>query len=233
MNTLQWLRISERRVFMPAAVDTTAEIQTFRMPGGEFEIASPEPSFFVIKMGGRKFSDQELYAIDAANEHLRIETNSDGDFEIMPPPFPDTSRRNWDINMQLGDWARRDKSGVCFESSAKFTLPNDAKRMPDAAWILKDRYFSLSETEREERFTRISPDFVIELRSKTDRMRKLQDKMREYIDNGVRLGWLIDPEEKRVHIYRANSSIEILENPAKVSGEDVLPGFELDLTEIW
>ncbi len=203
------------------------------MPGGELEIASPEPSFFVIKMGDRRFSDQELHAIDAANEHLRIETNSDGDFEIMPPPFPDTSRKNWDIDLQLGIWAKRDGTGVCFESSAKFTLPNGAKRMPDAAWILKERYFSLPQAEREQRFARISPDFIIELRSKSDRIRKLQDKMREYIDNGVRLGWLIDPGEKRVHIYRANSSIEILENPDIVSGEDVLPKFDLDLTEIW
>ena len=114
-----------------------------------------------------------------------------------------------------------------------FTLPNGAKRAPDAFWILKDRYYALSKEEREERFARIFPDFVIELRSKSDNLRKLQSKMREYIENGVRLGWLIDPYEKRVHIYRADESVEILENPQKVSGEAVLPGFELDLTEIW
>ena len=105
--------------------------------------------------------------------------------------------------------------------------------MPDAAWILKERYFAFSETERTERFTRIAPDFVIELRSKSDRLPILQKKLKEYIENGVRLGWLIDPYKKRIHIYRADKSIEVLENAEKVSGEDVLHGFELGLTEIW
>jgi Uma2 family endonuclease len=105
--------------------------------------------------------------------------------------------------------------------------------MPDAAWILKERYFALSEEEREEKFTRIAPDFVMELGSKSDRLATLQKKMREYIENGVRLGWLIDTKEKKVHIYRPNRLAEVLANPTKISGEDVLPGFELNLTEIW
>ena len=151
----------------------------------------------------------------------------------MPPPFPDRSRKNIELDFQLMSWAKQDKTGVCFESSAKFTLPNGAKRMPDAAWILKERYFAFSETERAERFTPIAPDFVIELRSKSDRLPILQKKMKEYIENGVRLGWLIDPYKKRVHNYRADKTTQILENPQTVSGEDVLQGFELDLTEIW
>jgi Uma2 family endonuclease len=114
-----------------------------------------------------------------------------------------------------------------------FILPNGAKRAPDAFWILKERYFALSQEEREERFARICPDFVVELRSKTDNLRKLQAKMREYVENGARLGWLIDPAEKKVHVYRADKTVEVLENPLKVSGENVLPGFALDLTEIW
>jgi Uma2 family endonuclease len=218
---------------MPAVTDSTEEKQTFKIPCDKFKLEFPEPFFFIVKVPGRKFTDRELYEIDAANEDLRIETNADGDFEIMPPPFPDTSRKNIAIDAQLWIWAEKDKTGVCFESSAKFTLPNGAKRMPDAAWILKERYFALPEKEREERFSRIAPDFVIELRSKSDRLKILQKKMREYIANGVRLGWLIDPFQKKVHVYRAGGETEILENPAKVSGEDVLPGFELDLTEIW
>ncbi len=218
---------------MQAVKDVAEKGQTFKMPNGEFKLEFPEPFFFIVKVPGRKFSDQELYEIDAANEDLRIETNSEGDFEIMPPPFPDTSRKNIAIDARLWIWAEKDKTGVCFESSAKFTLPNGAKRMPDAAWILKERYFALPEKEREERFTRIAPDFVIELRSKSDRLPILQKKMREYIENGVRLGWLIDPYKKRVHVYRADKKAEILENPKTVSGEDVLQGFELDLTEIW
>ena len=218
---------------MSAVIDLAKEKQTFKMPDSEFQIEFPEPFFFIVKVPGRKFSDRELYEIDAANEDLRIETNSDGDFEIMPPPFPETSRKNIAIDAQLWIWAKNDKSGVCFESSAKFTLPNGAKRMPNAAWILKERYFKFSETERSERFTRIAPDFVIELRSKSDRLPNLKKKMREYSENDVRLGWLIDPYQKKVHVYRRNGEIEIFENAVKVSGEDVLRGFELDLTEIW
>ncbi len=134
---------------------------------------------------------------------------------------------------QIGIWAEKNKTGVCFESSAKFTLSNGAKRMPDAAWILKERYFAFSETERTESFTRIAPDFVIELRSKTDRLPVLQKKMREYVENGVRLGWLIDPYKKRVHVYRGDKTVEVFDNPKTVSDEDVLQKFELNLTEIW
>lgn len=193
----------------------------------------PEAFFFVVKVPGYKFSDAELYRLDADNEHLRIETNANGDLEIMPPPFPETSRKNIELDFQLMLWSKKDKTGICFESSAKFTLPNGAKRMPDAAWILKERYFAFSPTEREERFTSIAPDFVIELRSKSDRLPILQKKMKEYIENGVRLGWLIDPYKKRVHVYRINKTVEVFDNPNTVSGEDVLNGFELDLTEIW
>lgn len=216
---------------MSAVTDAVENKQTFTL--GDFQVETSEPFFFVVKMNGRKFSDQELFEIDAANEDLRIETNAEGDFEIMPPPFPDTSRKNWNINIRFGIWALEDKTGVCFESSAKFTLPNGAKRMPDAAWILKERYFAFSEKERTERFTRIAPDFVIELRSKSDRLPILQKKMKEYIENGVRLGWLIDPYKKRVHVYRADKTIEVLDNPQTIFGEDVLKDFELDLTEIW
>ncbi len=205
--------------------------QTLKL--ADFSLKLPEPFFFVLKVPGYKFTDEELCKIDADNEHLRIETNANGDLEIMPPPFPETSRKNIDIDAQLWIWAKKDKTGVCFESSAKFTLPNGAKRMPDAAWILKERYFVLPEIERAERFTQIAPDFVIELRSKSDRLPILQKKMKEYIENGVRLGWLIDPYKNRVHIYRADKSAKVLENPKTVSGEDVLTGFELDLTEIW
>lgn len=193
----------------------------------------PEPFFFVVQVPGKKFSDKELYQIDAANEDLRIESNAEGDLEIMPPPFPETSRKNMAIDAQLWNWTNKNKTGVCFESSAKFTLPNGAKRMPDAAWILKDRYFALSEKERSERFARIAPDFVIELRSKSDRLPILKKKMKEYIDSGVRLGWLIDPLEKKVHIYRGDGTIETIENPKSVSGGDVLPKFKLDLAEIF
>ena len=218
---------------MSAVIDLAEKKQTFKASPEYVTLEFPEPFFFIVKVPGRKFTDRELYEIDAANEDLRIELNAEGDLEVMPPPFPETSRKNIAIDAQLWIWAQKDKTGVCFESSAKFTLPNGAKRMPDAAWILKDRYFAHSEKEREETFTHIAPDFVIELRSKSDRLPILKKKMREYVENGVRLGWLIDPYAKKVHVYRVNGETEILENPARVSGEDILNGFELDLTEIW
>ena len=216
---------------MQAVKEISKKRRTLKIADVKFKF--PEPFFYILKIPGYKFTDEELCRIDADNEDFRIETNAAGDLEIMPPPFPETSRKNIAIDARLWIWAEQDKTGVCFESSAKFTLPNGAKRMPDAAWILKERYFALPEKERAERFSRIAPDFVIELRSKSDRLPTLQKKMKEYIENGVRLGWLIDPYTKKVHVYRAGKTIEILTNPAKVSGENVLRGFELDLTEIW
>ncbi len=213
-------------------VRTKKRNTVFTSPVDDFRFELLEPEFFVLKTG-RKYTDKQLSRIDAANEGWRIETNANGDFEIMPPPFPETSAKNMDIAAQLYNWAKKNKTGVCFESSAKFTLPNGAKRMPDAAWILKDRYYAFSKAERSKTFTKVAPDFVVELRSMTDRLPILKKKMAEYIDNGVRLGWLIDPVEKRVYIYRANGSVEVLEGPKSISGEDVLKGFTLDLTEIW
>ena len=208
------------------------EEQIFKMLKGEFQIEMPLPISFSVKTN-RVFSDRQLNEIDEINEELRIENNADGGFEISPRSFLETSRQNMQIIGQFGVWAEKDQTGVCFESSAKFTLPNGAKQMPDAAWILKTRYFAFSETERTERFTKIALDFVIKLRSKSDCLPILQKKMRECIEDGVRLGWLIDPFKKRVHIYRSDKTIEVLDNPKFVLGEDVLNGFELDLTEIW
>jgi Uma2 family endonuclease len=188
---------------------------------------------FTFDVRPLKMTDKIFYEFCQRNQDFRFEMDKRGNLIIMPPAFLETSRKNAKINVRLGAWAEKDNSGVAFESDGMFTLPNGAKRAPDAFWILRERYFALSEIEREERFARIAPDFVIELRSKSDNLRKLQNKMREYIENGVRLGWLIDPSEKRVHIYRGDKTIEVLINPKTVSGEDVLKDFELDLTEIW
>ena len=180
-----------------------------------------------------KMTDKTFYEFCQRNKDFRFEMDRRGNLIIMPPTFLETSRINNEINFYLTAWAKEDKTGIAFESDGMFTLPNGAKRAPDAFWITKDRYYALSQEERENRFARIVPDFVIELRSKSDNLRKLQSKMREYIENGARLGWLIDPSEKRIHIYRADKTVEVFDNPNSVSGEDVLQGFELDLTEIW
>ncbi|HEX8638673.1 MAG TPA: Uma2 family endonuclease [Pyrinomonadaceae bacterium] len=180
-----------------------------------------------------KMTDEIFYEFCRRNKDFRFEMDKRGNLIIMPPTFLETSRINNEINFYLTAWAKKDKTGIAFESDGMFTLPNGAKRAPDAFWITKEKYYALSQEERENRFARIVPDFVIELRSKSDNLRKLQAKMREYIENGARLGWLIDPTERRVHIYRADKTTEVLENPVKVSGEDVLKDFELDLSEIW
>ena len=188
---------------------------------------------FTLDLRPLKMTDAAFYEICRRNKDYRFEMDKRGTLIVMPPTFLETSRKNAKINVKLGIWAEKDQTGIAFESDGMFTLPNGAKRAPDAFWILKERYFALSEEEREERFARIAPDFVVELRSKSDNLRKLQNKMREYIENGVRLGWLIDPTERKVHVYRADKTSEILNNPEKVSGEDVLKNFELDLLEIF
>jgi Uma2 family endonuclease len=188
---------------------------------------------FTFDVRPLKMTDRAFYDFCQSNKDFRFEMDKRGNLIIMPPTFLETSRKNAKINVKLGIWAEKDKTGIAFESDGMFTLPNGAKRAPDAFWILKERYFALSQEEREEKFARICPDFVIELRSKSDNLRKLQNKMREYIENGARLGWLIDPYEKRVHVYRGDKTVEVFDNPKTVSGEDVLKDFLLDLTEIW
>ncbi len=196
-------------------------------------VATEDSVLLTLDFSPLKMTDEQFYEFCQRNQDFRFEMDKEGNLIIMPPTVLETSNRNSEVNWQLRSWAKKDRTGIAFESDGMFTLPNGAKRAPDAFWILKDRYYALSKEEREERFARIVPDFLIELRSKSDNLRKLQNKMREYIENGVRLGWLIDPYQRRVHIYRAEESVEVLENPQKVSGEDVLSGFELDLTEIW
>jgi Uma2 family endonuclease len=129
-------------------------------------------------------------------------------------------------------WAKRDATGTTFDSSGGFLLPNGTVRSPDASWIEKARLEALDAEERQ-RFISLCPTFVIELRSPTDRLRYLQEKMQEYLDNGTRLGWLIDPQEKRVHVYSPHLPVVVLESPSQIAGEPVLPGFVLDLSEVW
>ena len=192
-----------------------------------------DSTLFTFDVRPLKMTDKSFYEFCQHNKDFRFEMDKRGHLIIMPPTFLETSRINNEINFYLTGWAKKDKTGIAFESDGMFTLPNGAKRAPDAFWITKERYFALSQEERENRFARIVPDFVIELRSKSDSLKKLQAKMREYIENGARLGWLIDPTEKRVHVYRGDKTTEVFDNPNTVSGEDVLRGFKLDLTEIW
>lgn len=183
------------------------------------------------------FGDQEKPSIEEfekfcqQNSDMQIEMSKEGEYSVMPPVHAETSEKNSEIGYQLRHWAKKDKSGKVYESSAGFILPNGAVRSPDACWILKERFEKLSEKERKG-FVNICPDFVIELRSASDSLPKLKAKMLEYLENGAKLGWLIDPTKSRVYIYRQNKDVEMLENPKSLSGENVLKNFELDLSEI-
>lgn len=179
-----------------------------------------------------KFTDDEFWEFCRQNDEMRIEMTKEGDVIIMPPTGWNTGDRNSEINLQLRIWAKKDKRGKVGESSTGFVLPNGAIISPDASWGINDRLEKFT-AEQREKFLPLCPDFVIELRSAPDSLKSSQKKMAEYMENGAQLGWLIDPKNKRVHIYRANGEVEILENPKTVSGENILQNFELDLTEIW
>lgn len=180
----------------------------------------------------RKMTPEEFWEFCSRNRKLRAELTKDGDVIIMAPTGFETGDWNVEIIRQLGNWAKQDGSGIPTDSNAGYVLPSGATYAPDAAWTLRERLHDFNSEERS-RFLRLCPDFVIELRSPSDNPRRLLEKMKEWLENGARLAWLVDPYKKQVHIYRPDREPEILENPPRVSGEDVLPGFELDLTEIW
>ncbi len=177
-------------------------------------------------------SDDQFAKLCVLNPEMRFEYTSTGDLIIMPPTGGDTGHTNANLTTDFTLWSRQDGSGLIFDSSTLFVLPNGAKRSPDVSWIRKDRWDALSPEERRG-FSPICPDFVLELRSPSDQLRTLQDKMQEYLDNGARLGWLIDPSQLVVYIYRPGEAVERLEAPREVSGESVLPGFVLRLTAVW
>ena len=177
-------------------------------------------------------SHEQFYEFCLANRDLRIERTATGEVVIMPPVFSDTGNRNIRISQQLANWADQSGTGEAFDSSTGFTLPNGATRSPDASWIKLDRWNALSD-EQKASFAPICPDFVIELRSSSDTLSSLQDKMQEYIDNGAELGLLIDRKNLTVHVYRPNQTPKILDAPSSVSAEPELPGFVLQMAKIW
>lgn len=183
-------------------------------------------------ISARQMSCAQFYEFCRTNPELRIERSANGEVTVMPPAFSDTGNRNLKISQQVGNWADENNSGEVFDSSAGFTFPNGATLSPDTAWIQADRWQALS-PEEQASFAPIVPDFVVELRSSSDSLVSLQDKMDEYIANGVRLGLLIDRNNQQVHIYRPNAAPVILEHPELVSCEPELPGFMLKMVKIW
>ncbi|MFB2834279.1 Uma2 family endonuclease [Floridanema evergladense] len=179
-----------------------------------------------------QLSHEQFVELALANRDLQLERTATGELIVMPPTGSETGNKNFDISGQIWLWNRQNKLGVAFDSSSGFHLPNGADRSPDAAWIRQERWDALTK-ELQESFAPICPDFVLELRSKNDYMEPLRAKMREYLENGASLGCLIDRKNQKVEIYRQNRDVEVLDHPLSLSGEDVLPGFVLDLTQVW
>lgn len=178
------------------------------------------------------YMPEEFARFCAGYPDLRAELTAQGEIIIMPPAGDESSRRNADLTADLVIWNRAARLGKVFDSSAGFLFPSGAIRSPDTSWAAQSRWDALAPEQRIG-FAPLCPDFVIELRSSTDRLSTLQAKMREYIASGVRLAWLINPRDKTVETYRAGRDVEALADPASLSGEDVLPGFTLDLIPIW
>jgi len=179
-----------------------------------------------------EMTDEQFFKLCQVNRDLRFERTATGELIIMPPTGGETGNRNGRLNQQLFNWADTDATGIAFDSSTCFKLPNGADRSPDASWIKLERWEALTEEEKQ-KFPPVCPDFVIELLSPSDSLKVAQDKMREYIDNGVCLGLLINRKSRQVEIYRQGQEVEVLESPVTLSGEGVLKGFILNLEMIW
>lgn len=176
--------------------------------------------------------NEQFFDFCQANKELRIERSALGDCEIMVPTGGKTGRRNLSMVAQLYNWAEQEGSGLAFDSSTGFTLPNGAIRSPDASWVKKSRLSALTPKQKQ-LFLPLCPDFVMELLSPSDTSHALQQKMQEYLENGANLGWLIDPQAQRVFIYQPHQSIQVLEKPDYLTTADLLPDFKLDLQKIW
>jgi Uma2 family endonuclease len=196
------------------------------------EQISPASLPIALDMHSVDLSDEQFYQLCRDNRDWRLELTASGELIIMPPTGSMTGSRNADINYQLTAWAKNHGTGLTFDSSTGFSLPNGAKRSPDAAWIRRERWETLTE-QQQGGFAPICPDFVLELRSPDDRLSALQDKMVEYLENGARQGWLIDPKTRRIYVYRPGLPVECLQNPESISGDPVLPRFVLNMKGVW
>jgi Uma2 family endonuclease len=180
-----------------------------------------------------KVSHEEFVKLAEVNRELRLERTAQGELIVNPPTGWETGERNMGISGELYLWWRNaGKPGKVFDSSTGFHLPNGADRSPDASWVSQSRWDALTD-EQKQTFANVCPDFVVELRSRSDSLKTLQEKMQEYKENGAKLGWLIDPKNRRVEIYRQGQEVEVISQPETLSGEDVLPGFVLQLDLIW
>ena len=198
----------------------------------EIETGVTLPYRLVLNIRALEMTEDQLLQLCSDNGDLRIELTANRELIIMPPNGLEGSWQEGELYLQVGNWAKQDGTGRAFGPNAGYTLPNGAVRAPDVSWMPLSRWESLRR-EDQTKFGHTFPDFAIELRSPSDSLREVQDKMLEYMENGVRLGFLIDPQNRRVHVYRPGQPMEILEEPANVSADPVLPGFVLDLSAIW
>jgi Uma2 family endonuclease len=175
---------------------------------------------------------KQFWDLCQLNRDWRLERSAQGDIVAMPPTGALTGKRNAALLAQVFAWAERDGSGVAFDSSTGFELPNGAVRSPDVAWVARARLAGVPQNHLD-RFLPLCPDFVIELRLPSDQLPPLQAKMEEYLANGCRLGWLVDPVALRIHVYRADGPVETLDNPAVILGDPALPGLRVELDSIW
>jgi Uma2 family endonuclease len=182
----------------------------------------------ILNIKNVELSDDQFYQLCQINEYYKFEQTAKDELIILPPSNLISGNRESEFNADVVIWNRQTQLGKVFSSSTVFILPHGGKRSPDVAWIANERWDSLTIQEKE-KFAKICPDSVIELRSRTDSLSQLQEKMQEYLNSGLRLGWLIDPQNQQVEIYRQNQSVEIVSLPTSLSGENVLPGFILEL----
>ncbi len=194
----------------------------------------PETLLLTLPTTLKLYVTQEQFeTLAVSNRDLRLERTAQGELIVNPPTGWETGKQNWSISGELYLWWRNTgEPGQAFDSSTGFILPNGANRSPDAAWISQERWDALTD-EQKKIFPHICPDFVVELRSKSDTLKSLQEKMQEYMENGARLGWLIDPQNRTVEVYRVGLEVEVLSHPTELSGEGVLPGFVLNLSRVW
>jgi Uma2 family endonuclease len=180
----------------------------------------------------RGMTDDEYFQFCANNSKLRVERTSEGDIVIMPPAGFESGHRNHELNRQLGNWALNDGRGLACDSNTEYLLPGGAAYAPDASWVLRSRLDKLSRDEKR-KFPRLCPDFVVELMSPSDRLSRAKAKMREWIENGAQLGWLLDPDHHTAYIYRPDREPEQLVNAERIVGEGPVAGFVLELRRVW
>ncbi|PSB09747.1 hypothetical protein C7B61_08705 [filamentous cyanobacterium CCP1] len=187
---------------------------------------------FTLDLGSVvQLTDEQFFQLCQIHQDYRFERTTKGELVIMSPTGGETSSRNASLTAQLWVWNAQARLGKVFDSSGGFKLPNGADRSPDAAWVKQERWEALTPEQRQ-KFPPLCPDFVVELRSPSDSLKPIREKMQEYVDNGTQLGWLIDPEMNQVEVYRPNRAVEVLQSPQTLTGEDILPGFVLDVEAV-